>query len=59
MTRNEMMDAMIRLYGFEHPVVIQFCRLCEEWPEAEGNNKALEILVKKAHLESPLAEDDE
>ena len=28
--REELMNRMIRLYGFESPITIDFCRLCEE-----------------------------
>jgi hypothetical protein len=27
--REELVDRMIRIYGFENPIVIQFCKLCE------------------------------
>ena len=27
--REELVDRMVRIYGFENPIVIQFCKLCE------------------------------
>lgn len=30
MTREQMMDAMIRRFGFENEIVIEFCTLAEE-----------------------------
>jgi hypothetical protein len=30
MTKEEMMDNMINAYGMEDPMVIFFCKLCEE-----------------------------
>lgn len=29
MTREEMMDNVIRKFGFEHEMTIQFCTMCE------------------------------
>ena len=28
--KEELAIRMIRMYGFEHPAVIDFCRLCED-----------------------------
>ena len=39
--REELMNRMIRLYGFENPITIDFCRLCEEWPNTEAYDNAL------------------
>lgn len=50
--RENLIDRMIRIYGFEHPIVIQFIDLCERMADTEYNNKALMILVK-AHEENP------
>lgn len=48
--REELINRMIRIYGYENPVVIQFCELCEKLDYTEWNNKCLTILVK-AHEE--------
>ena len=44
--REELMNRMIRLYGFESPITIDFCWMCEEWADTEANDNALAILVK-------------
>ena len=49
--REQLIDRMIRIYGFEHPIVIQFIELCERMTDTEYNNKALMTLVK-AHEEN-------
>ena len=51
--RENLIDRMIQIYGFEDPVVISFCRLCESWPEGEEWDKGLETLVK-CHEECPV-----
>ena len=28
-TREALIDRMIHIYGFENPIVIDFCRMCE------------------------------
>ena len=50
--REELMNRMIRLYGFESPITIDFCRLCEEWPNTEAYDNALATLVK-CHEQTP------
>lgn len=50
--RENLIDRMIRIYGFEHPIVIQFAELCERMEHAEANDKALMTLVE-AHEENP------
>lgn len=54
--RERMLDEMIRIYGFEHEVVIEFAKLCETW-ELDKDNLLEAIL--KAHKEFPQIEDDE
>ena len=56
--REQLLDRMIRIYGFEHEIVIEFARMCEEWLPTENNDKALEILVK-CHEENPVGFDDD
>ena len=55
--RENLIDRMIALYGFEHDFVIEFARLCEEWEENDFNNKVLSLLVE-SHEEAPLFEED-
>ena len=50
--REELMNRMIRLYGFESPITIGFCRLCEEQADTEVYDNALVTLVK-CHEETP------
>ena len=56
--REQLLDRMIRIYGFEHEIVIEFARMCEEWLPTENNDKALETLVK-CHEENPVGFDDD
>ena len=56
--RERLLDRMIRIYGFEHEIVIEFARMCEEWLPTENNDKALETLVK-CHEENPVGFDDD
>ncbi len=53
MTKEEMMNDVIRKYGFEHPWVILFCELCEEWEDEKVRNEGLENLyiIMMAHKE--------
>ena len=44
--REQLADRMIRLYGFENPITIDFCRLCEELSDTEAYDNALATLVK-------------
>ena len=54
MTREKMLDEMIRIYGFEHEVVIQFARLVEN-PDIP--DKVLRTLLL-VHQEYPLEDED-
>ena len=56
--REQLADRMIRLYGFESPITIDFCRLCEEWPSTEAYDSALATLVK-CHEEAPQCFEEE
>lgn len=46
--RGQLLDRMIRIYGFENPIVIEFARLIE----TEISDDALKTLVE-AHEEFP------
>ena len=54
--RDKLIARMINVYGFENPIVIWFCRLCEEWEDREDKNDLLEVIVK-AHEEYPYHND--
>ena len=56
--REKLIDRMIRIYGFENPIVIWFCRLCEEWEDIEDRDRLLEVIVK-AHEEYPQFDDED
>ena len=53
--RKSLIDRMIKIYGFEHPVVIQFTELCERWKDTKDNDKVLRIIVE-SHEEFPVLE---
>lgn len=56
--REQLADRMIRLYGFESPITIDFCWMCEEWADTEANDNALATLVK-CHEEAPQCFEEE
>lgn len=55
--RENLIDRMIAIYGFENPIVIEFAEWCERLEENEWNNKVLAILVE-AHEAEPYFEED-
>lgn len=55
--RKQLMDRMIRIYGFKHEIVIAFCGMCETYPNTEAYDKTLRILVE-SHEEYPVVEED-
>jgi len=55
--RQKLIDRMIRIYGFENPIVRLFVRWCEDWEENAWNDKALTLLVE-AHEADPQIEQD-
>ena len=50
--REKLIDRMIHIYGFENPIVIEFCKLCEKWNDDKEKDKFLEVIVK-SHEEFP------
>lgn len=50
--RENLIDRMVRIYGFNHPIVVQFIELCERMADTEYNNKTLATLIK-IHEENP------
>ena len=56
--RESLIDRMIHLYGFENPIVIDFCRLCESWAQGDEWDHLLEVLVS-AHEASPIFDEDD
>ena len=51
--REKLIDRMIRIYGFENPIVIDFCKMCEM---SCMSDKALTTIVE-CHEEYPITED--
>ena len=56
--REKLIDRMIRIYGFENPIVIEFCKLCEVWANTEDMDRLLEVIVK-SHEEFPQLDDED
>ena len=50
--RKNLIDRMVRIYGFEHPAVIHFTELCERLEDTEINNTILRLAVE-AHEKFP------
>lgn len=57
-TRENLINRMIRIYGFENDIVIQFAGLCERYTDDATNDKMLTILVE-AHEASPILDNEE
>lgn len=55
--RNDLLDRMIRIYGFEHKLVIAFAELVDRWEENEWNNTVLKTLVE-GHEANPYVEEN-
>ena len=56
--RENLLDRMIKIYGFEHPIVIKFAKLCERIENIAIYDKALRILVE-SHEKYPRLDTDE
>ena len=56
--RENLIDHMIRIYGFENEIVISFCRLCERAPESGAWDEVLRI-VCESHEECPIIEEED
>ena len=55
--RKHLIDRMTHIYGLENPIVIEFCRYCEDWADNDWNNTVLRLLVE-AHEADPYFEED-
>ena len=53
--RKNLIERMVKIYGFEHPSVIWFADLCERWEDTKENDKVLRIIVE-SHEEFPVLE---
>lgn len=54
-TRENLIDRMIKIYGFENELVLDFTLLCEKWEDSKWNDKVLTILVE-SHEANPCFE---
>ena len=46
MTIEAMQDAIIRTFGFEHTITVEFCKLCEIYSDnPEGLNNLYKALI--------------
>jgi len=60
--REELLDRMIRIYGFEHPIVIQFANSCLSYTSADLApmwDKCLETIVKCHERDPYFGEEEE
>ena len=55
--RESLLDRMIRIYGFEHEIVLDFAAMCEAWADNDWNNKCLAILVESHEADPVFLED--
>lgn len=55
--RENLLDRIIRIYGFEHEITIWFATMCEQYPQdGKTANKELEEIVEY-HEQNPQLED--
>lgn len=53
--RENLLNRMIRIYGFENEITIWFAQLLEDQEDNEINNKMLRIMVE-CHEKSPIVD---
>lgn len=56
--REQLVDRMIHIYGYENEIVIRFCEVCEQNPDSTEWDKVCELLVS-AHEQFPQYENAE
>lgn len=56
--RENLLDRMIKIYGFEHPIVITFAKQCERWEDTAIYDTILRLAVE-AHEKYPNLDTDE
>lgn len=54
--RKNLVDRMIRLYGFENPITVLFADMAEKYLDSPEWDRAMLILVN-AHEENPVVEE--
>ena len=53
--RENLIDRMVKIYGFEHPIVIRFAKLCESMEDNAIYDTILRLAVE-SHEEFPVLE---
>lgn len=56
--RENLLDRMIKIYGFEHPIVIKFAKQCECMEDTAIYDTILRLAVE-AHEKYPALDTDE
>ena len=56
--RQKLLDRMIKIYGYEHSIVINFAKKLESFENCEENDMMLKSFVEY-HEKKPCTEDDE
>ena len=55
--RKNLVDRMIRLYGFENEIVILFATMAEKYTDSKEWDNAMRIIVE-AHEASPVTDEE-
>mgnify|MGYP001772292196 CR=1 FL=1 len=53
--KEKLIDRMVHIYGFENPIVIEFCRMCDRGEIIED----LLDLIVELHEKCPQLDEDE
>lgn len=56
--REQLVDRMIRIYGYENEIVIKFCEICKKDPDNAELDKMCELFVS-SHEQFPQIENAE
>ena len=56
--REQLVDRMIHIYGYENEIVIKFCEICEKDPDNAELDKMCELFVS-SHEQFPQIENAE
>ena len=55
--REQLIDRMIKIYGFEHEIVVAFYDVCKAFPNTEAYDRTLRVIVE-CHEEYPAVQGD-
>lgn len=56
--RENLLNSMIQIYGFEYKAVVQFARACESMPDDEAHDKILRFTAM-LHQGHPVMDEEE